>query len=62
MKVFLSLNEEHAEEQSVENLGQQMIRDKSPSASPLHAPATENGTATETANTKGFAINAVDIE
>lgn len=67
-EVFLALNDESEEGEfgSMDNVGQQMIREKSPSASPIHSStsAQDNG-ATQgnfIAANKGFAIENVDVQ
>lgn len=69
MKVFLALNDESEEGElgSMDNVGQQMIRDKSSSASPIHSstPVQESAATQDSSSTaanKGFAIERVDVQ
>lgn len=66
-KVFLTLNDESEEGElgSMDNVGQQMIREKSPSASPLHTTPLQDTGATKDnsiAAKKGFSIGSVDVQ
>lgn len=68
IKVFLALNDESEEGElgSMDNVGQQMIREKSPSASPIHSSTSAQDKGATQGNfiaaNKGFAIENVDVQ
>lgn len=64
--MFLVLNDESEEGElgSMNNVGQQMIREKSPSASPSHASSVQENEMQDNYMTtnKGFMIESVEVK
>ncbi|KAG0725814.1 ATP-binding cassette sub-family A member 5 [Chionoecetes opilio] len=65
-EVFLVLNDESEEGElgSMDDVGQQMVRQKCPSASPTHSASAQENTATDNylTSNKGFVIETVDVQ